>query len=135
MTLWTASMVEERLEESADTLRRLPPVKVRGYFGVWPEILYDISDKRGWEARLVVLGPPSAAAISRMEETLTWFRWLTKFENRLIWLRANRVRWKVICPHIGYERTMAWERWVFALSKVAYRLNEQPLERQLSLIF
>ena len=31
-------MVEERITEAAAVLRRLPPVRVAGYFGTWPEI-------------------------------------------------------------------------------------------------
>jgi len=123
MSLWTASMVEEQLEEAAATLRRLPPVKVSGYFSCWPQIAHDADDRRGWEVLVRRLGPPSARAISRMEETLTWFRWLTPDENRLIWLRANNISWKAIGWRIGCCRTVAWERWVFALAKIASELN------------
>jgi hypothetical protein len=124
MTVWTASMVEARLEEAASTLRRLPPVKVQGYFSVWPQILHDADDKRDWETDVIRLGPPDPAAISRMEETLEWFRWLTPDENRLVWLRAGKEPWKVICARMGCCRTLVWRRWAFALAKVAYRLNQ-----------
>ena len=38
MAEWTRDMVEERIVEAAAVLRRLPPVRVSGYFGTWPEI-------------------------------------------------------------------------------------------------
>ena len=38
MPEWTRDMVEERITEAAAVLRRLPPVRVAGYFGTWPEI-------------------------------------------------------------------------------------------------
>ena len=38
MAEWTRDMVEERIVEAAAVLRRLPPVRVAGYFGTWPEI-------------------------------------------------------------------------------------------------
>jgi hypothetical protein len=124
MTNWTASMIEERLEEAANTLHRLPPVKVRGYFSAWPQILHDADDRRDWQAEARRLGPASAAAISRMEETLTWFRFLETDDNRLIWLRANNVSWKMVGARIGRGRTVAWQRWVYALTKIAYLLND-----------
>ncbi len=120
---WTASVIETRLEDAASTLRRLPPVKVAGYFSVWPHILHDADDKRDWEVEVRRIGTPSAKAISRMEETFNWFYWLTAEENRLLWLRANRTPWKVISRYMGCDRTTAWRRWIFALSAIAYKLN------------
>ena len=46
---WTPLMVEERIVEAADVLRRLPEERVRGYFGVWPEVVHDFADKVGQE--------------------------------------------------------------------------------------
>ncbi len=125
ITKWTESMVETHLEEAASTLRRLPPVKVTGYFSVWPQIIHDIYDKQDWEKQVVRRGPPSAQEISRMEETLTWFRFLTPEENRLIWLRANGVGWKAVCWRIGCCRRTAFSHWVYALAKVAFGLNNK----------
>jgi len=34
--IWTPSLVEERLVEAADILRRLPNQSIRGYFNTWP---------------------------------------------------------------------------------------------------
>jgi hypothetical protein len=48
------------------------------------------------------LGPPSAEAVARMEETIQWIFFLDdEAERRLIWLRAARVPWKPICYRIG----------------------------------
>jgi len=130
MTRWTASLVAERLEEAAETLKRLPPVKARGYFSIWPEILHDRDDVRNWEIKLARLGPPSAVAISRMETTLFWFRWLEKTENKLVWMRASHVGWKAVCAYLGCSRVTAWRQWVWALTKLAHRLeNEQKAAR------
>ena len=35
---WTAECVADHFEEAFRTLRKLPPVKAKGYFNVWPEI-------------------------------------------------------------------------------------------------
>ena len=50
MVEWTTHEVETRLVEAADVLKRLPEQKVRGYFNVWPEMVYDFSDKVGQTA-------------------------------------------------------------------------------------
>ena len=44
-------------------------------------------------------------------------------EGRLGWLRAERVRWKLICARVGVGRTTAWHRWSRALTKIAAPLN------------
>jgi len=135
MTIWTASMVEERLEEAAGTLRRLPPIKVQGYFGVWPEILHDHEEMSSWEPKLSRQYPPSAAAISRMEATLFWFRWLEEKENHLIWMRANHIRWKAVCAYLGCSRATAFRKWIWALTKLAYALENEQRSSQPQLPF
>lgn len=121
--LWTPKVVAERVEEAADTLRRLPAVKVQGYFSTWPEVVRDFWDAYGWHDAEVRPGPPLPRAIDRMDETLCWLRWLDPDETRLVWLRAEGVRWKLICARFGVGRTTAWHRWESALAKIAIRLN------------
>lgn len=36
---WTPQDVADRFKEAARTLRRLPNVRVRGYFNAWPQII------------------------------------------------------------------------------------------------
>ena len=42
---WTIEDVAARFEEAASTGRRLPPVRVQGYFNTWPIIV-----RKEWEA-------------------------------------------------------------------------------------
>ena len=44
MTEWTMDDVAARFAEAAETGRRLPRVRVQGYFNVWPAFVRD-----GWE--------------------------------------------------------------------------------------
>jgi len=120
---WTPEMVAGRLAEAADTLRRLPAVKVQGYFSAWPPIVRDFWEAFGWNDAEVRLGPPTPKAIDRMDETIEWFKWLEPDETKLIWLRAEGVRWKLICARFRIGRTTAWYRWSGALAKIAARLN------------
>lgn len=78
------------MAEAAFVLKRLPEVKAQGYFNSWPKIFYEFSDLVGQAPRpMRVL--PSPAAISRMEETLTWTVGLAphQWQDHL----AARLRW------------------------------------------
>ena len=122
MTEWTPSLVEERLSEAAFVLKRLPAERRRGYFNVWPQIVHDFADKVGQEPRpMRVL--PSPAAISRMEETLSWTVGLDPIDGKIVWMRAHGERWKTICWSVGMQRSAAHERWLYALCVIAWRLN------------
>ena len=85
---WTPSLVEERLAEAASVLKRLPEPHRQGYFSTWPRVLYEFSDLVGQEARpMRVL--PSPAAISRMEETLSWTIGLDPIDGKICLLYTS----------------------------------------------
>jgi hypothetical protein len=60
-----------------------------------------------------------------MEETITWLAWLEPDDARIVWPRAESVRWKPICCRVGLTRQSAWARWVAALITIANRLNSK----------
>lgn len=124
MAEWTNDDVAKRFEEAANTGRRLPPVRVQGYFNTWPAIL-----RQPWETYsgddVLYRFPPDPAAIDRMEETMRWVLWLTEEQRHLVWMRAEERGWREICRRFGCDRTTAWRRWQKALDIVACRLNEQ----------
>ncbi|TAN59437.1 MAG: hypothetical protein EPN20_15075 [Magnetospirillum sp.] len=119
---WTPSIVEERLAEAASVLARLPEVKVRGHFCAWPPVIQE-----AWEAAACEIQlrrpPPSAAAIDRMDQALTWLAWLDATDTRIVWLRANGERWKVVCSAVGLSRATAHRHWMYALCVIACRLD------------
>lgn len=124
MQKWTVTDVSDRFEEAVYTLKRLPPVRVQGYFNAWPEVVRTTMEILQAEPDPYRLGPPSAAAISRMEECLGWIFWLdSEDERRLVWLKAHRVRNRQICARLGCGRTKVWQMWSVALMKIAVRLN------------
>jgi hypothetical protein len=128
MREWTPSLVEERLAEAAYVLKRLPEEKVQGYFSIWPTMLYEFSDLVGQEPKpMRVL--PSPAAISRMEETLSWTVGLDPIDGKIIWMRAYGERWKTICWTVGLQRSAAHQHWLYALCVIAFRLNGRRLNR------
>ncbi len=128
---WTPLMVEERLVDAADVLKRLPEVKVQGYFSVWPQHLYEFSDLVGQEPPQLRLPPPSAGAITRMDEAMQWLLWLDPVDARIVWLRASGRRWKMICCTVGLARAAAHEHWLYAIYVIAWRLNGKgPIPRR-----
>ena len=117
------SEVEERLRSAARTLRRLPNVKVQGYFSTWPTIIREPLEILQMEPEPLRI-KPSMADITEMEEVLfVWLKWLEPEERRLVWLRAERVRWKLICGRFGVGRTKAWEMYRRALAAIAAKLR------------
>jgi len=85
---WTVALVERRLDDAAQVMRRLPPVRVPGYFNTWPSMMVEFADCVGRETRPMRLPPPSTAAITRMEEALGWLRWLESADAKLVWARS-----------------------------------------------
>lgn len=127
---YTVTDVAERFEEAAQTLHRLPRVGVQGYFNAMPEVIRTAAETLQEEKLPMRLGPPSAEAISKMEEVLEWIWWLDdEDERRLVWLRAERVVWKRICWRLGCGRTKAWQMWTYSLLKIVTRLNTKQAGR------
>ena len=130
---WTVTLVEERMAEAADTLRRLPEERVRGYFSIWPPAIRDYWEAFGREDVRLRRGPPHPAAIDRMDEALPWLAWLDPAEARIVWLRASGERWKSVCWKVGLARTAAHQHWMYGLCVIAWRLNGRPLPHNVSI--
>ena len=119
---WTADDVAEQFEEAIRTMRKLPPVKVQGFFNTWPTICRSAREIAFMEPEPMRIRP-SASAITRLEQTSDWVLWIEEEERKLVWARAARVPWKQISGELGCDRTTAWRRWQIALTKIAARLN------------
>jgi hypothetical protein len=119
---WTADDVADHFEEAFRTLRKLPPVKARGYVGQWPEIARTKREIAAMEPEPMRVWP-SASAITRLEQTFDWVLWISEDERRLVWGRAARRPWKQITYEIGVDRSTSWRRHKLALTKIASRLN------------
>lgn len=130
--IWTPTLVEARLVEAAAVLQRLPEPRVRGYFNTWPAHTYEFSDLVEQALKPMAPSAPSPATIARMEETLSWTIGLDAVDGKIVWMRAHSVAWKVICWKVGLRRSAAHERWHYALSVIAMKLNNQTVPRNRS---
>jgi hypothetical protein len=113
--------IGDRFEEAARTLGRLPDDQPQGYFNVWPPIV-----RTTWEIMAMERQPMKVRAtpqsIDRMDECFDWLFWLESDEARIVWLRAEGMRWKPICRRLGVSRATAWRWWATALLKISHRL-------------
>jgi hypothetical protein len=129
---WTTTQVQDRLELAADVMRAMPPVRPQGYVSAWPEYLSSFADKVGQEPRM--RKPlPSPRMITEADETLLWLRWLEPGDARLLWLRANRKPWKLVCWEIGISRATANRRWQYGIAVIVWRLNGRQLSARRSI--
>ncbi len=120
---WTASAVEERLDEAVDTLKRVPAPDIQRRITRWPEFIRDSREAYGYAEIRIRRAPAAPDAISRMDETLAWLRWLPRDAQRVSWSRANRFSWRRIAYFVGKapNTCRAWH--LAALHLIATRLN------------
>lgn len=123
---WTAKDVEAWLIEAADTLRRLPPDRPKGFKSTMPEPVRAVVEAYGYTPVRLRPSPAAADAIDRLDEVLGWMAWLSSDQVRVVWARAMGIRWRPICHRLGCCRTVAWRSWVAALLLIAGRLNAPP---------
>lgn len=120
----TPNEIEGRFEEAARTLRRVPEDRPQGYFNTWPQMV-----RTAWEIMAMERQPmrvwATPQAISRMEECFGWLLWLEPDEARVVWMRAEEMRWKQICRRLGVSRATAWRWWAGALLKISLRLKAE----------
>lgn len=124
---WTPALVEAWLIEAADTLRRLPEERVRTARSSWPPYLHDFWDMYGQEPAPLRLGPPTAAAITRMDAALDWLRRLEPEDGKLVWARAEGTPWKGIAWRFGLTVRTAQRRHEHAVHALVWRLLGRPL--------
>ena len=120
---WTPKLVAARLEEAANTMKRLPSIKIQGYSSSWPPFIQEFWEAYGWSTIKVRLGPPLPDAITRMDESLEWLCLLEASESKLVWARATGIRWKSIALRLNVTRQTLRQRWMASLTLITNRLN------------
>jgi hypothetical protein len=123
MAKWTVDDVALRFSQAADVARRLPSVRVQGYFNCWPEFKRDKHENLGIDDHPPAYFPPSPDSVEKLLETMRWVLWLEEDQRHLVWMRAKRYPWKQICRRFGCDRTTAWRRWQTAILQVTNTLN------------
>lgn len=122
--MWTPEIVRSRFVEACDTERRLPKGGGSTSGGFWPAYVYSFEDMNGWgtkrlaeerEMRMARI-PPSAAAISRFEEVMTWSASMIHDDTRrkIIWTWAycqmSGHSFAARCKKLGWVKMTAYRR-------------------------
>ena len=123
MTEWCTDTVAARLEEAANTRRRLPPVRVQGYYTVWPVFVRQEWETLAADEKVYRPFPPSPKDIDRMLEVMRWVQWLEVEQRHLVWMRAKRYGWREIGIRFACCTKTAQRHWQKALQTLADHLN------------
>lgn len=109
--IWTEEKVILAFEEAIRTLRKLPTSRIQGYFNSWPQVIYkEIEILRMQKKPIKLSATPESVA--RLEKVCVWINFLNEADDRkLIWLRAARTPWKIICNEFGVSRATANRKW------------------------
>ena len=126
-TNWTPDDVANRFEEAASTARRLPPVRVQGYFTLWPTVVRSEWERMSADEQPKMHFQPSPSEVDAMLEVMHWVQWLELEQRHLVWMRAKRYGWRDITIRFACDRSTAWRRWQRALEIVVERLNAKTL--------
>lgn len=121
---WDEQLAMAYLRDAAGIHRRLPPVKVPTYRTLWPETLkddwtrlYDMVNGR------TNIGSPYPAEVTYSEEIMAWLRWLDRHHQQVVWMRANRIPWKIITEELDRAKTTLWHDMRSGLNQIASRLD------------
>ena len=121
--LWTCDQVADRFTDAAATARRLPPVKVQGYFNCWPALARSEWEAYSAEEAPRVRFPPTPQDIERMLETMRWVLWLEVEQRHLVWMRAKRYGWREIGIRFACCTRTAQRHWKMSIFDVVEQLN------------
>ena len=122
---WTTDVVTSRLAEAARTAHRLPPVRVQGYFNVWPAFVRSEYERMAADDMRIYRFPPSPVDIDRMLVVMKWVQCLDVEQRKLVWMRAERWRWSDIGKRFGVAPRTAQRRWEVAIHAMTEHISRE----------
>ncbi len=69
---------------------------------------------------------------SPLDQVIDWMFLLDEEERKIVWMRAEKIRWKTICWNMGIGRTKATEIRNKALLKICTSLNTLKSGKKMS---
>lgn len=135
--MWSPEIVRFRFVEACDTERRLPLGGGSSSGGFWPAYVHTFEDMNGWgtkrlaEEREMRLArtPPSAAAISRLEEVMRWSAEMIHDDQRrrIVWTWAHCQvsghSFSSRCRKAGWVKVTAYRRLHAVSDRISRVLN------------
>jgi hypothetical protein len=102
-------------KEAVRTLKKLPPVRVQGYFNAWPEMIYTEREVARMDQKSKVWRA-TPDAISRMEKAIGWLSLLEDtVERKIVWMRSSNIPWEIIKKTFGFSRVTANKKYKNAI--------------------
>lgn len=120
MTDDTIEKIKNDLETAAYVDRLLPPVRAPKYRCCMPEIVYTPQEMIFMEKKPLKIRPNQEQIALWERVVLEWLPILAVDERRLVWKRANRIPWKLLCREFGVSRQMLAVPYERALIKIQY---------------
>jgi hypothetical protein len=121
---WNPKIIEGFLIQAAMIHRRLPNIHIPGYHSLWPPTLQD-----EWE-RLYdtingkpTLGPPLPPEVSYSEAVMDWLQYVEPTSRQLLWMRANRVPWKILIEEFSRSKPTLWREHTRCLENIGGHLQ------------
>lgn len=121
---WNSKIVMGFLMQAASIHRRMPEVRVPGYRTLWPttmrdewERFYDMLNGKS------TLGSPMPSEVTYHEEVMEWLRLLDRPKQQLLWMRANKVPWKILVEEFGRSKPTLWREMNDSLNVLVRHLN------------
>ncbi|MFV0626618.1 MAG: DUF6362 family protein [Alphaproteobacteria bacterium] len=131
--MMTEAEIKERLLEAAYVMRLLPQVKAQGYVTVRFEIKYYPNELLMMDKKPIKLQATNEQ-IDRMDEAISWLDILEPFERKLVWKRAEKIPWKILCYEYALSRSQLNVKYDLYLSKIVgflgKRMSRQKSTRQ-----
>lgn len=121
----TIEEIKQDLETAAYVERLMPAVRPPKYRCSMPEIIYTPQEIAFMDKRLVRPRPTQAQVTSWEMVVLQWLPLLTPYERNLVWKRANRLPWKLLCRELGRTRVHLWRIYDRALFKLTVQQSAQ----------
>ena len=116
----TIEEVKQDLETAAYVERLLPPVRAPKYRSCMPEIIYTPQELIFMEKLPLKIRPTQEQITLWERVVLKWLPILSLDERQLVWKRANRIPWKLLCREYGVSRQMLAIRYDKAIIKIQY---------------
>lgn len=125
--IWDEDSVAKAFEEAIRTLKKLPSAKLRDYFTSWPEVIYTEREIARMDQK-PKKWPATPEAISRLEMVCGWIHFLDEVEDRkIVWLRAEKTPWKLICIEFAISRATANRKWQNAIRRITQKIADLRL--------
>jgi len=121
---WNDKIVMGFLMQAAAIHRRLPEPRVSGYHTLWPPMLRD-EWERFYDAinGMPSLCSPMPAEVTFSEVVMDWLRLFDRSRQQIVWMRANRVPWKILCEEFDRSKPTLWRELNDSLAMIVRHLN------------